>query len=295
MTTEDFIIETYCLTDDEYKILIKKHGKLRSRGFNPKLSDSEVITMEIIGEYLGYHTDKSIWKYFKNNMKNLFPNISSRSSFVKQSANLWYIKQLLHKSIVCHHTEINDLHVVDGFPIPICHYCRSSRCKSFRGEADYGYCSAKDEKYYGFKGHIIVDSNGIIKSFTFANPTIDERVALLDICENIKGTLLGDKGYLKKELSDELLEYGIYLQTPVRSNMKESRPKWILKFMRSKRKIVETVIAQLGKVFSIQAIRVKDMWHLTNRMARKILAHNICTVINIKFGLNILSIEPIVN
>ena len=58
MTTEDFIIETYCLTDDEYKILIKKHGKLRSRGFSPKLSDSEVITMEIIGEYLGYHTDK---------------------------------------------------------------------------------------------------------------------------------------------------------------------------------------------------------------------------------------------
>jgi len=295
MTTEDFITETYCLIDDEYKILIENYGKLRSRGFTPKLSDSEVITMEIIGEYIGHHNDKAIWKYFKNNMKDLFPIICSRSSFVKQSANLWHIKQLLQNRIIFCHIDMNDLHVVDGFPIPICHYCRSSRCKSFKGEADYGYCSAKDEKYYGFKGHIIVDSNGIIKSFTFANPTIDERIALLDICKDIKGTLLGDKGYIKKELTDKLLEDGIFLQTPLRSNMKENRPKWILKFMRSKRKIVETVIAQLSKVFGMQTVRVKDLWHLTNRMARKILAHNICTVINKKYGFNILNIEPIVN
>ena len=59
----------------------------------------------------------------------------------------------------------SDIHVIDGFPIPVCHYARSSRCRSFKGTASYGYCAAKDEKYYGFKGHIIVDFNGVINSF----------------------------------------------------------------------------------------------------------------------------------
>jgi len=37
--------------------------KLRTRGFAPRLSDSEVITMEIVGEFLGYEGDEAIWDY----------------------------------------------------------------------------------------------------------------------------------------------------------------------------------------------------------------------------------------
>ncbi len=64
----DFITEVYCFTDDEYKKLTKNND-LQSRGFNPKLSDSEVITMEIVGEYFDFHKDKVIWKYFLNSYK----------------------------------------------------------------------------------------------------------------------------------------------------------------------------------------------------------------------------------
>ena len=39
--------------------------KLKSRGFRPELCNSEVITMEIVGEFLSYDTDKAIWTYFK--------------------------------------------------------------------------------------------------------------------------------------------------------------------------------------------------------------------------------------
>ena len=35
--------------------------KLHSRGFLPKLTDSEVITMEIAGECRGYHKNKGIY------------------------------------------------------------------------------------------------------------------------------------------------------------------------------------------------------------------------------------------
>jgi hypothetical protein len=51
MSEEYFIIVTYCIVDDIIKSL--ELPPLRTRGFSPKLSDSEVITMKIVGEFLG--------------------------------------------------------------------------------------------------------------------------------------------------------------------------------------------------------------------------------------------------
>ena len=155
----------------------------------------------------GYSKDTHIWKYFKNYMKHMFPKIGSRCNFIKQSANLWHIKQLIQQVLVLKYLQYEKTYIVDGFPVPVCHYARASRCKNF----------------------------------------------------------------------------------------KEGRPKWFLKYLRAKRKIVETVISQLSRTFNIQSIRVRDMWHLTNRFTRKVLAHNICTLINLKNGFNILDIESLVN
>ena len=64
MPLEGFIIWVYCwINENMSKVL--GDVKLRSRGFQPELSDSEVITMEIVGEFLLYDTDKAIWTYFK--------------------------------------------------------------------------------------------------------------------------------------------------------------------------------------------------------------------------------------
>ena len=71
MTINDFITEVYCFIDDDYKKLVK-NIILRKRGFKPRLSDSEVITMEIVGEYLGHDRDTHIWRYFKNDKSDIF-------------------------------------------------------------------------------------------------------------------------------------------------------------------------------------------------------------------------------
>ena len=49
MLTEEYIIAVYCLVDEMLKKVMK--NKLRQRGPQPKLSDAEVITMEIAGAY----------------------------------------------------------------------------------------------------------------------------------------------------------------------------------------------------------------------------------------------------
>jgi hypothetical protein len=51
MSIDDFIIAVFCLVDDELNKMLKGK-KLRSRGERPALEDSEVLTMEIVGEFL---------------------------------------------------------------------------------------------------------------------------------------------------------------------------------------------------------------------------------------------------
>ena len=125
MSTEDLIITVFCLVDDQLQKLLNGR-KLRKRGFQPKLSDSEVITMEVIGEFLGYDQDKQIWEYFKRHWSHFFPSIPDRSNFVRQAANLYFIKKKMHLSLAESLKSYQDeLHIIDGLPIPVCKLARA--------------------------------------------------------------------------------------------------------------------------------------------------------------------------
>jgi hypothetical protein len=64
MPIEDFIICAYCCVAE---LLVETEtNNIRQRGFAPKLTDAELITMEIVGEFLEKDTDTKIWRYFKN-------------------------------------------------------------------------------------------------------------------------------------------------------------------------------------------------------------------------------------
>ena len=55
---------------DDLWLEITQNQRIRRRGFAPGLSDSEVITMEIVGEFQGIDTDKGIWSYFRGHWLN---------------------------------------------------------------------------------------------------------------------------------------------------------------------------------------------------------------------------------
>ena len=66
----------------------KKPEKLRKRGGRTRLTDAEVITMEVVGEFLGLHCDNRIHQYFRTYWAEWFPSIGSRTAFARQAANL---------------------------------------------------------------------------------------------------------------------------------------------------------------------------------------------------------------
>lgn len=284
MPLEDFIITVFCWVEEHSGLLIGDQ-RLRQRGFAPKLTDSEVITMEVVGEFLGLDTDEHIWQYFHQHWQPWFPQLGSRTTFSQQAANLWAIKQGLHRQLVVALGAAQDsIHLVDGCPLPLCVLTRAPRCRLFAGDADYGYCAAKKQYYYGFHGHLMVTIGGVITAWTVTPASGDEREALWDLTEGIQGLVIGDKGYIGAFLKEELATARIDLQTPLRANMADPRTPGVVQRLTTTRRLVETVIGQLTERFHWEKIRARDRWHLTSRMARKVLAHTLCIVVNRLLG-----------
>ena len=92
MDLSTFIISVFCLIDDRLK-----GRRIRQRGPAPKLSDAEVLTIEIVGEFLGMDTDKAIHLFFRRHYGEWFPALCEvhRTTFARQGANLWKLKERL--------------------------------------------------------------------------------------------------------------------------------------------------------------------------------------------------------
>ena len=282
MPLEDFITWVYCWVDDELT-LITNAVPLRQRGFQPSLTDAEVITMEIIGEFSGIDTNKGIWLYFQSRWHHLFPGIGSRSQFAKQATNLWAVKQRMQEKLA-RGSRLDSVHIVDGFPIEVSHFKRAKNCRRFKGEASFGYCASKEETYYGFKGHLLVSLDGEISGFTLTQANGSEREAVWELTEGVKGLLLGDKGYIGAGFKAELKEQGLELETPVRGNMKDSLCAGWRKRMNRCRRKVETSIGQLVEQFNMQKTKARSLLSLTNRLTRKLLAHGLGVLVNREAG-----------
>jgi hypothetical protein len=266
--------------------------KIRRKGCNPKLSDEEVLTIEIAGEYLKLPQDKQIWSYFKTHYQSWFPNLSTRETFVRQSANLHSVKKAVHQYLIqTINAQADNIYIADSFPIPTHIKNRAYFGRNFKGSGAYGYCASKELHYFGFKGMFIINSQGVVVDLDVVPANTDDREALKGF--NLKDCiLLGDKGFLSQSLKQDLHNFNnVNLITPSRRNAK--KPDRLPKLFSKTRRLIETVIGQFTDRFNIQKHKAKDLWHLTSRIYRKVLSHTICIIINRKLG-NDLDISKII-
>ncbi len=107
--------------------------------------------------------------------------------------------------------------------------------------------------------------------FTLAAANVDERDVLDKLRGVLSGLLIGDKGLPSEAKQAELAKVGIDLQTPLRKNMKEQRPKTTVQRLLKVRRRVETTIGKLVEFFDFSVCKARDMWHLTSKLVRKLI------------------------
>ncbi len=136
MDLSTFIVAVFCLIVDRLKDL----GRLRERGPTPTLCDSEVLTIEVVGEFLGIDEDTELFEHFRRHYAHYFPNLLlvHRTTFARQAANLWKVKERLWQELLTLAPHEPTIAICDSMPLPACLFARAHRCRRFKGKAAFG-------------------------------------------------------------------------------------------------------------------------------------------------------------
>ena len=284
---EDFILVVFVLIDDLYQTDAPVSVIQRRNVEQAKLSDSEIITISICGELFGIDSEKAWFSFVKKNYKHLFPKLGSRSRFNRTRRALLPITELLREKLLSECSmSYSQYFIIDSFPLKVCKFGRAHFCKTFRCDgADYGKCPSKKETYFGYKVHAMITLEGFITTFEITPASVDDREGLRDLTDGLSDiTILGDKGYVGEHLLEEQKEQGICLMSLKRSNSKRNWPNSVKQLIFRLRRRVETVFSQLSEQLNAERVLAKSFQGLCTRLVNKILAHNLCMVMQLLFG-----------
>jgi hypothetical protein len=98
----------------------------------------------------------------------------------------------------------------------------------------------------------VINSIGEIQSLKLTKGNVDDRTPVKGLTKRLTGLLFGDKGYLCKQLFQELFARNLKLVTSLKKNMKNMLITLKEKILLRKRSIIETVFDYLKNKFEIK-------------------------------------------
>lgn len=261
MITGDKVIELFCMADDFCKFFDRMVAKYtfksavkRSYHRNSTMSKAEIMLIMILFHDSNYRCLKHFYqeRVYKH-LRHLFPKVVSYNRFVELEREVAVPLALFIKKVLL--GKCTGISFVDSTPLRVCRNQRIHIHKTFKGIAQRGKCSMG--WFFGFKLHLICNEKGELLNFIITPGDIDDREPLKyeAFMEFIYGKLVGDKGYIGKELFQRLFVNGIQLVTKLKSNMKGALMGVSDKLLLRKRAIIETVNDELKNIAQVEHSR----------------------------------------
>ena len=261
MITEDKVTEIFCLADDFCKVFDSqmakytfKATKKRQYHRNGRISKAEIMVIMILFHSSGYRCLEHFYleKVCKQ-MRHLFPEVVSYNRFVELEREVALPLAIFIKKVLL--GKCTGISFVDSTPLRVCRNQRILINKTFKGIAERGKCSMG--WFFGFKLHLICNEKGELLNFMITPGDVDDRKPLeyKAFVDFIYGKLVGDKGYISKNLFERLFVDGIQLITKLKSNMKGAMMSVSDKLLLRKRAVIETVNDELKNIAQIEHSR----------------------------------------
>jgi hypothetical protein len=151
-----------------------------------------------------------------------------------------------------------EVFIIDSLPLPVCKRVRARRCKKVHGRAFCGYCAAKDEKFFGWRLHLICTPDGIPVSFDLLPAAYHDLTPVHELTRILPpgATVFGDKGYISDPDANSILAaIGVRLVSVRRKNMTPNS--WADDYdLRHYRKRIETLNSHL-EAMGIQQLHAR--------------------------------------
>lgn len=261
MATENKVIELFFIADEFCKFFdwMMARYTLKNAGKRPyhretTHSKAEIMLIIILFHDSGYRCFKHFYlDYVCKHLRHLFPKVVSYNRFVELEREVAIPLALFIKRVLL--GKCTGISFVDSTPIRVCRNQRIHIHRTFKGIAQRGKCSMG--WFFVFKLHLICNEKGELLNFMITPDDIDDREPLKynAFVEFLYGKLVGDKGYIGKELFQRLFVNGIQLITKLKSNMKGALMSVSDKLLLRKRAIIETVNDELKNIAQIEHSR----------------------------------------
>lgn len=284
MDLDTFIIAIVCWMDEALPRVVRDE-RFRQRGPQPVLDDREVLTMEVVGEYLGLAQDTALLAYFQRHWAHFFPALRQvhRTTFVRQATDLCWIKERRWQQALTQVPHDPTFALIDSFALPAGQCARAPRCQRLAEEAAYGYDHLTRHTFYGLRFHARLCWPGVITQFELAPGNIQELEVADDRAAGTRGILLGDRNYWAPRVRADLAQLGIDSVAPSRSAKRDPQPRWSRLLSRLRYRI-DTVFGQLAERCAMKRVWARDPWHLANRLLRKVLMQTLGVWLTVHIG-----------
>jgi len=273
---ETIFIIVFVLVDDWYQ----KYGAellKGKRGAKPVFSDSEVITLLIMMDFIPYPSERQFLGFIRANYLYLFPHLIDRTQFNRRARSLRLLVEEFRRYWV---NELGATHattlLLDTKPVPVVGYKRSKKHSHFAEKAAYGVCSSRKMKYFGFKLVMLSTLDGIPVAYELVPANTDERDAAEEVLAYAWNcNILGDKGFIGEEWQQEQSDWhGNRIWTQKRINQKRQNDPAFDRWLNSVRERIEGAFNELQNTGrNLERLLAKKMDGLGTRVIAKMTSH----------------------
>ena len=130
--------------------------------------------------------------------------------------------------------------------------------------------------FYGFKLHLVINEQGEILDVELTPGNTDDRRPLPKFAEGLHGNLYADRGYISKDLREQLRAQGINLVYKVRKNMKPLDLSVSDEVLLRKRMLIESVIRELKTQTQLEHSRHRSFENFQVNVVSALIAYQLC-------------------
>lgn len=260
---ENYIVTAYVVLDDLLKATKHRNDSRAT------VSAAEVLTVAVVAA-----------KYFQNHHERALCILQRIGALPRLSVSRF--NRRLHQltaeaghilGMFMRLVQAGELFVIDSMPVPVCKRARAGRCRKVQGKGYFGICPAKEERFFGWRLHLVCSAAGLPVAFDVMPAAWHDLTGIQWLTAELPegATVLGDKAY-NSDLDETLCDYygKILLLPKRRKNMIQDVPEHQA-LLRRFRPVIETVHSQLEKM-GVQRLHARTTLGLFLKLYASLLA-----------------------
>jgi hypothetical protein len=287
---DELATTVYVLVDDWYQA----HGVhllAGKRGKKPVFSDSEVLTLLLLLDFLPFPGETQFLGYIRANYLALFPQLVDPSQFNRRARALRLVLEALRRhwaeelGLTAHTT-----YLLDTKPVPVVGVKRSKRRSDLAESAAYGYCASRNLHYFGYKLVTLSTLEGVPVAYELVPANTDERQAAETVLAWVHNCdILCDKGFLGVDWQAEQVEWqGNRIWTPKRMNQHVPNPPGFDPWLNALRARIEGVFHEIQNTGRhLERLLRKTVLGLATHVIAKMTSHLLKHILRQQFGMDV--------